>query len=215
MKTIEPPRRGLMSASDVVHANRVLAWLHAYVSEPHPELGRGGPVCPFVPISLKSDALVFAVHDEIDGRHPQLLTDLLLAHLADFAATAPESPHELRRRSLMVVVPNIREEFLHVLDLAQGQVKSAMVRHGVMIGQFHLRCPDTAARNPGFRVSIAPLPCFAIRHMAPHDILFLHNDREWFAEYRHRFGNEYLQERIKDPMMLDLYHRAQSLLDES
>ncbi|MFF5209074.1 DUF6875 domain-containing protein [Streptosporangium sp. NPDC000396] len=216
MSTVVPghEKRTPLSANEVVHAGRILTWLHTYISEPHTELGRGGPICPFVPASLKTDALAFVVHSEIDGESPEALSDLLLTHMKDFAAAAPNSAHELRRRSLMIIVPNVKEERLHVLDSVQREVKNEMVRNGMMLGQFHLRCPDTAVRNPGFQVSIAPLPCFAIRHMAPHDILFLHDDRDWFAEYRRRFENEYLQGKVKDPMMLDLYNRAQNHLEE-
>ncbi|MBG0833227.1 hypothetical protein HS041_36605 [Planomonospora sp. ID67723] len=203
-----------MSTSEVSHAGQVLQWLRSYVSEPHRELGRSGPVCPFVPLSLKTGALTFVVHEEIDGSDPQAMSDLLRAYMADFAATAPESSTELRRRSLMIVVPNVPDERLHVLDLVHGEIKDEMVRNSLMLGQFHLRCPDTAVRNPEFRVSIAPLPCFAIRHMAPHDILFLHDEKSWFVEYRRKFGNEYLLGRIKDPLMLDLYHSAQNRLEE-
>lgn len=203
-----------LSASEVGHAHRVLTWLRTYVSAPHRELGRSGPICPFVPLSLKTDSVQFVVHSEIDGRNVPELIELLRAYMTEFAATTPASPQELRHRSLLVVVPNVREEFLESLDAAQREIKHEMVRNGLMIGQFHARCPDTAVRNPDFRVSIGPVPCFAIRHMAPHDILFLHHDRNWFAEYVRRFGNEYPQGKIKDPLMLNLYHRAQNQLEE-
>ncbi|MEU9472319.1 DUF6875 domain-containing protein [Streptomyces avermitilis] len=39
-----------------------------------------------------------------------------------------------------------------------------------MIGQFHENCEVTAARNLRFAVSKAPLPLFAIRAIALHDV---------------------------------------------
>lgn len=204
----------VLRGSEVVQASRVLDWLRTYVSEPHPQLGRAGPVCPFVPVSMRTDNLEFVVHSDVDGSDGGRIRDLLETYRDYFTATVPVSVPLRRRRSLMVVLPNVIPANLHALDEAHAEVKHGMVRNGLMIGQFHAECPDVAVRNPQFRVSIGPVPCFAIRYMAPHDILFLHERPDWFAQYQRRFGDDYRAGRINDPLMLNLYHTAESQLED-
>ncbi|MER7309833.1 DUF6875 domain-containing protein [Streptomyces griseoluteus] len=48
--------KGQDAAAD--HA-RVEEWLRGYVGAPHPDLGRNGPVCPFVPPALNAGAAQF------------------------------------------------------------------------------------------------------------------------------------------------------------
>ena len=206
----QPVAKSILSVSDITHASRVIDWLHTYISRPHPQIGRSGAVCPFVPISLKANTLCFVVHGEINGLDPHAIADLLRSYLRWFAATAPESSTECRRRGLVIVLPHLAKDSLQQLDEIHSNVKTEMVLNGLMLGQFYESCPETAVRNPNFRVSTGPVPCFAIRHMAPHDVLFLHSRSDWFAEYHRRFSVDYRNNKIKDPMMLRLFQSAES-----
>src|SRR5262245_32694208 len=42
-------------------ACEILEWARDYLSEPHPELGRPGPVCPYVSASLRSSCFYVTV----------------------------------------------------------------------------------------------------------------------------------------------------------
>jgi heptaprenyl diphosphate synthase len=77
-------------------------------------------------------------------------------------------------------MPRIGSEGWERLNVMYAYLKSFAVELGLMIGQFHPRCDERAVRNRGFRFSIAPIAMLAIRHMAPHDILFLHPSGRWF-----------------------------------
>jgi len=204
-----------LSVSDLGYAGKVLDWLTGYICVPHPELGRSGPVCPFVTLSMRSDAIGFVMHSEFDGSEPERLTDLLHSYLTKFVDTAPRSPAKRRQRSLVIVLPNIARERYAVLDAIHSDMKSEMVLRGAMLGQFYEGCPQTAARNSDFHVSTGPVPCFAIRHMAPHDVLFLHSRRDWFAEYHRRFAADYRTGKVNDPMMVRLFERAEAKLEKS
>jgi hypothetical protein len=65
-----------------------------------------------------------------------------------------------------------------------------------------------AVRNHAFPVSRAPIALFAIRHMAPHDLLFLHDRREWFASYQRRYAGHITSGRVRDPFLRELYNQA-------
>lgn len=89
-----------------------------------------------------------------------------------------------------------------------ADLKDFAVESGLMVGQFHPRCDERAVRNPDFKVSVAPVALLAMRHMAPHDILFLHPSGRWFKQYDLRFGPHFERGRIRDPLLLSLYSEA-------
>lgn len=83
-----------------------------------------------------------------------------------------------------------------------------------MLGQFHMTCPEPAVRNPDFPVMLSPLPFFAIRHMAQHDVLFLHQHRDWFSLYDARMGEAYLQGKVSHPLLVQFYEDARQRFEE-
>ncbi|MFJ2816930.1 DUF6875 domain-containing protein [Streptomyces sp. NPDC087294] len=180
-------------------------WLRDYVSRPHPRLPRKGAVCPFVPSALQADAVRASFHYEVFGKDPGALHDLLAEELVTFARRPAETPLD----SLVVVLPDLTEDGCAALDDAHARLKDTAVAGGAMIGQFHAACDERSVRNDGFRVSRSPLPLLAIRHMAAHDILFLHERRHWFAAYRDRFGVQFTEGRVREPLMLGLFAAAE------
>jgi hypothetical protein len=77
-----------------------------------------------------------------------------------------------------------------------------------MVGQFHPTCTEPAARNTTFMVNRAPVPLVAIRRMALHDVLFLHQWEDWFLEYSNRFGHRYGEDKHIDPALARAYSRG-------
>lgn len=207
-----PPIQRQLSVADIGHMSRLVDWLHGYISRPHPRIGRDGPVCPFVPRSIRADALRFVLHGEIDGTDPDQIVALLLAYRTTFLDSTPSSAVQRRHRSLVVVLPGVAVEHQLALDQVHRVAKDEIVRSGLMLGQFYQRCPETAARNPEFPVSTGPVPCFVLRHMAPHDVLFLHRHRHWFAEYHRRFAADYRAGKVSDPLMVTLFDQAAATL---
>lgn len=186
----------------------VLNWLHQYISQPSPQMGRRGPVCPFVPAALDADAVRFSFHYEID-RNPDRIRAVLLTELLEFRDTSePPGSSGTSLASLLVVFPDTDSTGWAAIDQVYGDLKDLAVEHALMIGQFHPTCDEGAVRNPAFPVSRSPIPLVAVRHMAPHDILFLHQRREWFDAYRERFAGHLSHGRVRDPLLLQLYDAA-------
>jgi hypothetical protein len=50
-------RTSELARSDLDALHAVAAWIKTYVIKPHKDLGRAGPVCPFVPESLERKIL--------------------------------------------------------------------------------------------------------------------------------------------------------------
>jgi heptaprenyl diphosphate synthase len=183
-------------------------WLQDYVRQPHPQLGRSGPVCPFVAPSQRADALEARVR--LIGPNPGvcLIVEMLRCALEEFELIGWRGSNPALR-ALIVVIPDLPDDRLCLLDAAQQVVKPEAVRRGLMIGQFHALCQEPAARNAEFPVNRSPVPLVALRPMAMHDILFLRDRRDWFTEYLRRFGDRFGAEKIGiDPLFTRLFEQA-------
>ncbi|MEU6060707.1 DUF6875 domain-containing protein [Streptomyces sp. NPDC047097] len=185
-------------------------WLSDYIRRPHPDLGRSGPVCPFVAPAQKAEALEIRVR--LVGPTPSLtlVEEIIRCALDEFGELDWKSgnPH---LRSLLLVLPDLPYAQLGLLDAAHAALKPESVRRGLMIGQFHERCTERGAHNPEFEVSWAPVPMVAVRSMAIHDVLFLADRREWFEEYASRFGVRYRESgHGVDPVLTRVYERARA-----
>jgi hypothetical protein len=194
----------------------VLGWLREYVSEPSPHIGRTGPVCPFVPSALRDNAVRFSFYYGIDGGNPAEIRELLIDELREFDKTAaPPGRAGTSLASLLVVLPDTDRDGWRIMDEIYGDLKEFAVGHALMVGQFHPMCDEPAVRNPAFPVSRSPVGLFAARRMAPHDILFLHDDPQWFGVYQERFGEHFRRGKVRDPLMRQLYAEASRALDGS
>jgi hypothetical protein len=186
----------------------VKTWLADYLCRPHPAIGRTGPVCPFVPPSLRAGSVEIRLRPAGPAPTQATVTGLLRGSLDEFGSTRWRGSNPALR-CLLVLLPDLPDAQCHLLDRAHQEVKPIAVRRGLMLGQFHPGCAEPAARNPGFPVSRAPVPLVAVRAMALHDILFLHHHPDWFAEYRRRFGAHYTPGRTAiEPLFAELFQRA-------
>ncbi|MFD4799202.1 DUF6875 domain-containing protein [Streptomyces anulatus] len=180
-----------MLAIDVGRAlDEVDEWLTGYITQPHVEIGRSGAVCPFVAPARRADAVETAVRLVGPAASLSLLKEVIRCGLEEFEQF-PWRVANPSLRSLLLVLPDLPAEAFGRLDQAHAELKPEAVHRGLMIGQFHAACEEPAARNPAFLVSRSPVPLVAVRAMAVHDILFLGDRPDWFAEYHRRFGEKY------------------------
>ena len=185
-------------------AEKVMEWAENFISNPHPGLGREGPICPFVKPSIKKNKFLMIFHYEVDGDKENIIR--LMRYYKDFflkffASNTPERIYN----SLLIVFPNIIEDTFIVDEVAR-EVKTEFVQSSLMIGEFHPKSRITAARNPEFHPMIAPFAMLAIRNMTWHDILFLHQEKIWFEEFDVRFGQLYQEKKVSNNGgLVDLY----------
>lgn len=162
----------------------VIEWLRGYVSEPHPELGRPGAVCPFVSQVLSEESLILlacriidrdpVVEDVIESIHRAIRLHQIMASRRG----------EKDLLCVVVTFPRFGVESFELIDQAHRLRKDAALRDGLMLGQFHPECPAPAARNPNFLVNRSPVPLVVVRRMAPHDHLFLDDNDEWLRVHQ-------------------------------
>ncbi|MBW1602232.1 hypothetical protein JJV70_08930 [Streptomyces sp. JJ66] len=180
------------------------AWLADYIGAPHPRLGRSGAVCPFVAPARRANFLTLVRCDWTAGSDTARLVELLQAAMDHFDALLTVSANPALE-SLIVVFDGMRREEWILVDEAHRAAKDTAVSRGLMLGQMHPECAAPAAHNPLFPVNRSPLPLTAVRRMAFHDILFLHQRPAWFEQYRERYGSHYRSAAKVDPSFVRLF----------
>ncbi|WP_381560723.1 tryptophan 2,3-dioxygenase [Streptomyces eurythermus] len=183
-------RDPVSAADESSDLREIRTWFTEFLSRPHPDLGREGSVCPFVEPALRAGSLTLETIDYDTAGGWTGIADAMRRQLDSYAGRGwPEGKESIS--SLVTALRDMPGHHWPLLDEAQRRVKDEAVHRGLMIGQFHPRCPEPSVWNTAFAVSRAPRPLFAIRRMALHDILFLHDDPRLFAAYDHRFGDQY------------------------
>lgn len=185
------------------------SWLTEYISASHPEIGRTGPICPFVTPSRKNRTLEIRLR--LVGHAPtlELVEEIARSSLREYELTTWQGRNPMLQ-AMVIVLPDLCSEDTELLDQAQAHVKDDFVAQGLMIGQFHENCEVTAARNPRFVVSGAPVPVLAIRSIALHDVFFLSERPHWFQKYREKFGKFFGPEStLMDPLLVERYRESE------
>ncbi|MEU3765290.1 DUF6875 domain-containing protein [Amycolatopsis keratiniphila] len=183
-------------------------WLEDYIKRPHPELGRSGPVCPFVGPAQRAGAVELVAHHWSGPRNLEEMS-ALVADAIQFFRTAPWQSDNTTLRALVVAVTGLEPSDWRLFDGdTQVVAENAVVAQGLMLGLFHPNCVEPASRNTSFPVNRSPLPVVVIRNMAFHDILFLHSDPTAFGHYLRRFGSSFADLRRVDPLFAELFTSA-------
>ncbi len=146
-------------------------WADWFLTLPCDELGRDGPVCPFVRPSMTRDLLWIG---HIPGPRPRL--DLIRTIIADALEVYPTLPtgngsSTSVLRAMITVFPDLID--CAVIDAIHSEFKSKFVEQGNMLGQFYPGCEQPGLWNKDFRPLDAPLPMLVVRSMMTTDFPFL------------------------------------------
>ena len=69
-------RTQALAAGDLKALRAVADWIKSFIVQPNKDLGRAGPVCPFVPVSLERRTLWLAP-EHVGGRSVADVVDLV------------------------------------------------------------------------------------------------------------------------------------------
>ncbi|HEX4953680.1 MAG TPA: YbaK/EbsC family protein [Thermoanaerobaculia bacterium] len=187
--------------ADLEPLRRVVRWAEEYLSQPHPELGREGPVCPYVQTSMRKQLFFLTVRRGRDLNCPQV-EEILSAYRRWFLEIEPTDGPDAIFKTILVLFPDLDPKAWNdVIEAVQGALKSEYVAQGLMIGEFHPGPPRKAGLwNPDFRPLQSPVPMLVIRHMVPTDFAFLRDERPLLATYLARFQRQipgFLRDAVK------------------
>ncbi|TQM85252.1 hypothetical protein FHX81_7730 [Saccharothrix saharensis] len=165
----------------------VVGWAHQYLARPHPDLGRKGPVCPFVQGTLDKGLLYLAVQPG-RPRSAAEVTDALARYRAWYLELREHAGPAAQFLTVLVLFPDLPlRDASRLVDETQSRLKADYVAQGLMIGEFHDGPPPKPGLwNPDFRPLRSPVPLLAIRSLVPTDFPFLRDDRDFVAAYLDR-----------------------------
>jgi hypothetical protein len=200
---------------DLPYLIEVMDWVKNFLAKSHPELGRSGPVCPFVPHALKSNSIQLAVI-RADNLQQQQVEELVKSYRDIFLQTEPRDRETGLSKAFLLIFPDIdMENTAKRIDAVQQKLKPFFVEEGLMLGEFHKRTESGGLHNPNFRPLRSPIPILAIRFMTEFDLPFLIGGDD--VHLRIRYIEAYLQQFetcISDETRLKTAYQALSLARE-
>ena len=158
---------------DAESVQLALEWARGFLGAPHEDLGRKGPVCPYIRHAFDEGLLHVTSRPETSCTDPRLREAVRTARHW-FAALQRSAPigHE-HLVTILVVLPRIDRSTSVELEDLHRTLKDEFVAEGLMIGQFHPHCEARGLWSPEFRPLQSPVPLLAIREMVPSDLPFL------------------------------------------
>ncbi|WP_157489586.1 DUF6875 domain-containing protein [Lysobacter sp. Root916] len=175
-------RGQLLRASDVERNQpasaplpTIVSWVREFLAQPHPELGRTGPVCPFTPLALGLDTIWLTEVADAEP-DPERMAELIAHYRGLFLEIEPRSGAAAVNKSILIVFPNLGVDGASVVDRIQAENKGGFVELGLMLGEFHAHNSSPGLRNPDFFPLRSPVPMLAIRHMVESDLPFLRRE---------------------------------------
>lgn len=179
-------------------AKDAVTWAEEYLAKPHPELGRKGPICPFVKHTVDISRYFVSVQAQIDGSSLHTLRGAVLDEAATFLHHSPNVGSKGAFGSLVMVFPHIPDARLGILDEIHSELKTALMERDLMFSPFHKYSTKPSISNPEFKVFRAPFAALVVRHMDVRDIAFLNANRKAFMHFHSRYAHMFSHGKVSD-----------------
>jgi uncharacterized protein DUF6875 len=182
-------RRSELAESDLGALHAVADWIKTYVVRPHEDLGRAGPVCPFVPAALERKTLWLAPEQIADRSAPEVV-ELTSGYKSLLREASPADGGDAIYNVIVVVFTDLspdRAQGLFDVVLRELAV-SSYVEDGILFGPYYEGNQATAIYNPSFLPFQSPVPFLFVRHGVVSDWKFFLDDDEWLDLWAHRYG---------------------------
>ena len=181
-------RASELADGDLEALRTVADWIRSFIVQPHADLGRAGPVCPFVPVSLERKTLWLAP-EHVGDRSVAEIVDLVRGYQSLFLDAQPAGDDAIYKAIVVVFVdlsPDQAGDFFGdvLKDLA---IPSYVDDEFVMGGSFPGN-EGGAIYNPSFRPFTSPVPFLLIRQAAITDWKFFLGDDAWLKLWAQRYG---------------------------
>ncbi len=175
-------------ADGALDALRAVAdWTTTFVARPHGDLGRAGPVCPFVPGALERDTLWLAPEQVSDRDMPDVV-ERLKGYQRLFKNAQPTDGDEATYKSIVVVFTDLPEdragEFF--ADVLEQLAVPSYTNDGFVMGGFHEGSVGTAIYNASFRPFTSPVPFLLMRQAVVDDWKFFLDNDDWLNRWASR-----------------------------
>ena len=178
-----------LAAGDLGALRAVADWIKTYVVQPHQDLGRAGPVCPFVPKALDR-RVVWLAPEKIADRSVPDVVELISGYQRLFLDTQPADGDDATYKSFVVLFTDVSPDRAKALfaDVLEHLAVPSYVDHGFVMGGFYEGNEGTAIYNPSFRPFTSPVPLLLMRQAVISDWKFFLDNEEWLQLWARRYG---------------------------
>jgi hypothetical protein len=190
----DPSRTRELAERDRDALGAVADWIKAFVVKPHKDLGRAGPVCPFVPGSLERKTLWLAPEQIADRDVPEVV-ELMNGYKRLLLDTQPTDGDEVVYNVIVVVFSDLPADRAQGVfdDVLQQLAVPSYVEDGILFGPYYEGHKGTALYNSSFRPFQSPVPFLFVRHGVTGDWKFFLDDDEWLNLWARRYGESAVQ----------------------
>jgi len=183
-------KAGKLADSDLNALRSIADWIKNYVIKPHKDIGRPGPVCPFVPGALERKTLWLAPEQIANQSVPDVV-QLINGYKRLLLHAQPTEGEGLSFKAIVLAFTDLSaDRAKDYLDDAQIQdlKRPSYADDGVVLGEFHQRNEVTGAHNPSFQPFKSPVPFLLIRHADINDWVFFLDNEDWLSTWARRFA---------------------------
>jgi hypothetical protein len=183
-------RTGELAESDLHALHAVADWIKSFVARPHKDLGRSGPVCPFVPRAWERQTLWLAPERTAD-RSLLDIVNLINGYRNLFLDAQPIDGDDADDKSIVVVFTDLQPDRAKNLfdDLLQHLGVPSYGEDGLVLGGFYETNEGSAIYNPSFRPFTAPVPFLLMRHTVISDWKFFLDSQDWLNRWARHYGD--------------------------
>lgn len=166
-------------AGELVVLARAAEYLRS-LTKGHPNLGREGPICPYLELAMSKNLVRLAVYE---GKG---VIDLIRALADEFENIETERPQDRIFRNITIVLPG---RTLGEIEGIQRALKPEFIKKGLMLGEFHPLCGVSGIHSESFKPLQSPDPMLSVRQMVQSDIAFLTGHPTFIRAYLDNFSS--------------------------
>ncbi len=168
---------------------RAMTWIKSFIIMPHENLGRPGAVCPYVKPAIREKLMYLTVCPLPETPTEDDIFNSMLIYGNIFQRMEPTEGDLSKLRTIVIALPDIPDEHAQALmEPAHKRLKTELLKHNMLIGQFYPGCQIPGSWNPHFLPLQSPIAMFAIRTFIESDWRFLKGNEEWEDLFKNRFG---------------------------
>lgn len=176
------------NAADRVALVGAARWAKEFLTNPHPELGRSGHVCPYVNAAIREQRFLLTVLRNAHSKQRAVEQDILRLgrHLEQLHPKASRKAH---LSTIVVLFPDLpKERAGEIINDVHRRLKPSFLSRGMMLGEFFAESSKPGLHNPDFRPLRSEVPLLVIRSMMLTDIAFLSDRARFVRAFIENFG---------------------------
>jgi hypothetical protein len=184
-----------LADSDLHALHAVAHWIKTFVARPNKDLGRAGPVCPFVSGALERKTLWLAPEQIANQSVPDAVR-LISGYTRLLLRAQPLEGDDAIYKAIVVVFTDLSadraKDFVDDVQI-QDLKRLSYVEDGVVLGEFHERNDGSAIHNLSFQPFQAPVPFLLMRPAVISDWMFFLDNDDWLRFWARRYGESAVQ----------------------